>query len=77
MEKKPQFIRSISRRNKPIFVEDNLYIYNFIHTIGKGEIELYKCKEYKSEFRCEAFIHIKNNTDIVIKFKNKHNHRTI
>ena len=48
MEKKPQFIRSISRRNKPIFVEDNLYIYNFIHTIGKGEIELYKCKEQKN-----------------------------
>ena len=24
----------------------------------------------------KLFIHIKNSTDIVIKFKNKHNHRT-
>ena len=33
-------------------------------------------KNKKTEFRYEAFIHIKNNTDIVIKFKNKHNQRT-
>ena len=50
-------------------------MYNFIHTIEKSEIELYRSKEYKSEFRWNAFICIKNNTDIAIKYKNTHNHR--
>ena len=76
MEKKPEFKKSLSRRNKPIFIEEETYTYNFIHTIDKGKTELYRCKEYKSIYRCESFIHVQSNTENIIKYKNKHNHFT-
>ena len=76
MSKNPQFKKFYSRRNKPIFIEDKIYVYNYIHNLDKNKIELYRCKEYNTFHRCEAFIHVEKDTENIIKYKNKHNHTT-
>ena len=73
MEKKPKFYKSISRREKAILIVDDIYIYNYI-TFNKSEkLEVYKCKEYKTDFFCPAFIKLNNNE--IKYYNNKHNHR--
>ena len=74
MEKKPKFYKSISRREKAILIVDDIYIYNYI-TFNKSEkLEVYKCKEYKTDFFCPAFIKLNNNE--IKYYNNKHNHRS-
>ena len=72
MAKNPEFKKSLSIRNKPIFIEEESYSYNFIHTLDKDKIELYRCKEYNSISRYKAFILVQNNTENFIKYKNKY-----
>ena len=45
MSKNPQFKKSYCRRDKPIFIEYKIYVYNYIHNLDKNKIELYTCKE--------------------------------
>ena len=69
MAKNLESKKSLSRRNKLIFIKKESYIYNFIHTLDKGKLELYRCRDYKSIYRYEAFIHSKVIQKILLNSK--------
>ena len=67
-----KFKRSISRRNKPILIMNDSYIFNFKYQNKKSKNEVFICKDYKSKFSCPAYIHL--NGDKIVKANNEHNH---
>ena len=48
------------------------YIFNFVCQNKKSKIEIFKCKDYKSNFFFPAYIHL--NGDNIVKANNEHNH---
>ena len=50
---------------------DEKYHFNLINTYKDGT-KLYKCKEYKTKFKCQAFIKMENEQ--ILDFSNEHNH---
>ena len=50
---------------------DQKYQFNFINNYKDGT-KLFKCKEYKSGFKCPAYIKMKN--DQILDYSKEHNH---
>ena len=74
MEPKPKFRIIKSRRNKPMLVVNEMYLYNFICKNTKTNADTYICQKYKSSFHCNAYIKIKDNE--ITSFINNHNHES-
>ena len=74
MDNQPKFIRSLSRRNQPILIVNDIYIYNLSSKSLKNNTEIFKSKKYKTNLKCEAFIKLEN--DKIKSFSNNHNHLT-
>lgn len=74
MEPKPKFRIIKSRRNKPMLVVNEMYLYNFICKNTKTNTDTYRCQKYKSSFHCNAYIKIKDNE--ITSFINNHNHES-
>ena len=71
MESLPKIKKTISNRNKEMLLVDEKYHFNLINTYKDGT-KLYKCKEYKTKFKCQAFIKMENEQ--ILDFSNEHNH---
>ena len=74
MDNKPKFIRSLSRRNQPILIVNDIIIYNLFSKSVKYNTEIFKCKKYKTNLKCEAFIKLEKGK--IKSFSNIHNHLT-
>ena len=74
MDNKPKFIRSLSRRNQPILIVNDIYIYNLSSKSVKYNTEIFKYKKYKTKLECEAFIKLEKGK--IKSFSNNHNHLT-
>ena len=61
MEQEIKFKKQISRRNKPLLIVNDEYIYNFILQNKKSKIDKYQCKEMKTKFNCTAYIKMKED----------------
>ena len=71
MESIPKIKKTISNRNKEMLLVDEKYHFNLINTYKDGT-KLFKCKEYKTKFKCQAFIKMENEQ--ILDFSNEHNH---
>ena len=72
MEQLPKFTKTKSRKNKDMLLVDDTYLYNLIK-VNKDKSKLYKCYQYKTVSKCQAFIKL-NEKEEIIKFKGNHNH---
>ena len=72
MEQQPKFTKTISRKNKDMLLVDDIYLYNLIK-INKDKSKLYRCNQYKTYSKCQAFIKL-NEKEEIIKFNSTHNH---
>ena len=68
-----KFKKSFSKRNKPILIINDAYIYNFISISKTTKTEIYRCKEYKNKYFCSAKIKLKD--DEIIEANKIHNHK--
>ena len=60
MESLPKIKKTTSNRNKDMLIGDEKYQFNLINNYKDGT-KLFKCKEYKSGFKCPAYIKMKND----------------
>ena len=72
MSNEIKFKKSLSRRNKPILIVNDSYIFNFHVHNKKNQTDKYICKEYKTKYACPAYIYLKN--DKIEKANVEHNH---
>ena len=72
MEAKPKFKKFTSRRNKPMLIVDELYLFNLNYQYKKNKVELYRCQKFKTSLLCKAYLKIQNNE--IIEYNNNHNH---
>jgi hypothetical protein len=72
MKEGNKFKKSLSRRNKPILIINDSYIFNFISQNKKTKTELYRCKEFKTKYYYPAQIKLKE--DHIFESNNNHNH---
>ena len=72
MKKLPKIKETVSRRGKEMLIVDDIYLFNLAQK-NKDNSKLYKCVEYKTDYKCKAFIKIKNNE--IISYENTHNHK--
>ena len=72
MEQLPKFTKTKSRKNKDMLLIDGTYLYNLIK-VNKDKSKLFRCNQYKTISKCQAFIEL-NEEEEIIKFKINYNH---
>ena len=72
MEQLPKFTKTKSRKNKDMLLVDDIYLYNLIK-VNKDKSKLFRCNQYKTDSKCQAFIKL-NEKEEIIKFNSNHNH---
>lgn len=63
MEVLPGIKKTLSRRNYEMLIVDNKYLFNLKNTI-RDNTKAYTCKEYKTRFKCQAYIKMKDERSI-------------
>ena len=56
MEPESKFKKSVSRRNKPLLIVNDEYIFYLIFQYKNSKIEKYQCKDMKTKYKCTAYI---------------------